>query len=234
MTLPEPSLHPASGDDRMTLLDTLEFVARRRVQLAQMVGLVVGHRMSLQPDPQVFDRIHVRRVGWQECNLNVPLQAVQILPNQTTAMGLQAIPNYQQMRHTGVWPKRTPCMRSMTAPARLRVHNSVPNPCSVGLCRRAARIDASCPSFSWAGRPRSGTSRSASIPPSSSNRFHVYAVWRTMPTTTATSAQLLPASSSRPAFSRFFPASRNRFCTRSTFSSTATEDVTCEMINGCL
>src|ERR1700738_2081141 len=40
-----------------------------------------------------------------------------------------------KMRQTCVWLKRTPCMRSMTAPTRLRVHSSVPNPWSVGLCR---------------------------------------------------------------------------------------------------
>lgn len=80
-----------------------------------------------------------------------------------------------RMRHTLVWPKRTR-MHSMTVPTRLRDQSSVPNPCSMGLCRRATRIDSSCPSSSWAGRPRSGTSRSASIPLSSRSRFHVYTV----------------------------------------------------------
>src|SRR5882757_7724993 len=293
MTSPQRSLRPAGGDNRRAFLSALELVARSRMQLAQTVGTVVGQSMSLEPGPQVFDGIQVRCIRWQECNLDVSSQAVEILAHQATAMCLQAIPDDQQrllqmglerlqkfddlflldaalvqseqtvgtrescddrdvvpvevklndgrlsfgspgahsgrafadtgfvyednqsafslgfflragqvrrfqlrtasslrsiarfsgfcglnpreprMRQTCVWLKRTPCMRSMTAPTRLSVHNSVPNPCVVGLCRRVARIAASCSSSSWAGRPRSGTSRRASMPPSSSNRFHV-------------------------------------------------------------
>src|SRR5664279_114215 len=41
-------------------------------------------------------------------------------------------------RQICVWPNRTPCIRSMTAPTRLRVHSSVPKPCSVGFRNMAA------------------------------------------------------------------------------------------------
>jgi hypothetical protein len=42
---------------------------------------------------------------------------------------------------------------------------------SRALQKSAARTAASCCSSSWAGRPRSGTARSASMPPSSSSAF---------------------------------------------------------------
>ena len=69
MTLPERSLHPASGDDRRTLLSALEFVACRRVQLCQVVGAVVGHGVPLEPSLQVLHRIEVGRLGRQKGNL---------------------------------------------------------------------------------------------------------------------------------------------------------------------
>ena len=142
-------------------------------------------------------------------------------------------PRLPKMRHTLVWPNRTPCIRSIIAPTRLSVHNSVPNPCSVGLCKRAARTLASCWASSWAGRPRSGTERNASIPPSSRSRFHVYTVWRATPTASATSAHPLPASNSRPALTRFFDASLNPVFAMPIFSNNANGDITTESINGC-
>ena len=96
MTSPQRSLHPASGDDRRSLLSALELVAGAEVQLVEIVGAVVGKRVALQPRPQVFDRVHVRRVRWQERDLDVAIQAVQVLAHQTTAMRLQAVPDHQQ------------------------------------------------------------------------------------------------------------------------------------------
>ena len=96
MTSPQRSLHPTSSDNRRALLSTLEFVARSRVQLAQIVGTVVGQSMAFEPGPQVLDRIHVRRVRWQEGDLNVPIQAIQILAHQATALRPQAVPDNQQ------------------------------------------------------------------------------------------------------------------------------------------
>lgn len=118
-------------------------------------------------------------------------------------------PRDPRIRQTCAWLKRTPCMRSMTAPTRLIVHSSVLNPCSLGPCKSAARTLANCAWSSCAGRPRSGTARKASMPPASSNAFHVYTVWRATPTASATSAQPLPYCSIRPARNRFFAASRN-------------------------
>src|ERR1035437_8345529 len=96
MTSPEPSLHPASGNDRGRLLRALEFVACGRVQLAQIVGTVVGQRVSLEPRPQIFDRIEVGSIGRKKGNLDVPIQSVEIVAHQMAAMRLQAIPDHQQ------------------------------------------------------------------------------------------------------------------------------------------
>ena len=96
MTSPQGSLHPASGDDRRALVSTLELVARGRVQLAQVVGAVVGQRMAFEPGPQVLHGIHVRRVRRQKCDLDVFGQAVHILAHQTTAVCFQAVPDDQQ------------------------------------------------------------------------------------------------------------------------------------------
>lgn len=63
MTSPKRGLAPAGGNDRWAFLSALEFVARRGVQLAQVVGTVVGQRMSLEPRPQVFDGIEIGRGG---------------------------------------------------------------------------------------------------------------------------------------------------------------------------
>lgn len=71
MTLPQRILHPTSGNERGTLLGALEFVACCSLQFAEVVGTVVGHGMAFEPSPKVFDRVHVGRVGRQECNLNV-------------------------------------------------------------------------------------------------------------------------------------------------------------------
>ena len=96
MTSPQGCLHPASSDDRRELLSTLELVARGGVQFAQVAGAVVGQGMSFEPCPEVLDRIEVRRIRRQEGDLDVSVQAIEVLSHQTTAMSLQAIPDDQQ------------------------------------------------------------------------------------------------------------------------------------------
>ena len=96
MTLPECSLHPASGNDRGPLLRALEFVAFGHAQLAEIVGTVVGRRVSLDPSPKILDRIEVGGIRRKERNLNVPIEGVEVIPNQSAAMWLRAIPNHRQ------------------------------------------------------------------------------------------------------------------------------------------
>src|ERR1035437_1608029 len=331
MTSPKSSLNPASGDDRRSFLSALELVAGGDMQLGEIVGTVVGQRMTLEPCPKVFDRIQIGRVRGQEGDLYMPVERIQILAHQEAAMRPQAIPHHQQrlaqvrferlqerddfflldtalvqpeqavgasktsddrdmipievkldnrrlalgcpgtnprrafadsrlvdeddqttfslgfflspgqvrrfqwctasslrsiarfsgvcalkpkapkIRQICVWPNCTPCSRLITTPTRLNVHRSVPKPCSVGFCSTARRTSSSWLSSSLAGRPTPGTARNASIPSSSSSRFHVYTVWRATPTADATSAGRLPANNMRPARTRFFVASSNRF-----------------------
>lgn len=63
----------------VTLLSALELVSGARVQFAEIVWTVVGQRVALQPSPQVFDGVQVRHVRWQECNLDMSAQAVDVL-----------------------------------------------------------------------------------------------------------------------------------------------------------
>src|ERR1700740_1323392 len=96
MTLPQRSLHPASGNDRGALLGALELVARSDVQLGKIARAVVGQGVSLEPRPQVLHWIEIGRVRRQERNLEVPSQTVQIVAHEAAAMRPQTIPDDQQ------------------------------------------------------------------------------------------------------------------------------------------
>jgi len=109
-------------------------------------------------------------------------------------------------RQTWTSLKRTPYSRSMRARTRLRVHSSVPKPWAMAPCSNAVRSASSCLASSCAGR-LVAIERSASMPPSSSRAFHVYAVCRATPTALAACAGVLPASINRPARTRLRVAS---------------------------
>src|SRR5664279_2769193 len=96
MTSPQRSLHPASGNDRGSFLGALEPVACGHLQLAQVVGAVVGHLVALEPGPQRFDRIEVGRVGWQVRNLDVTAQRVEIVAHEVAVVCPGSIPDHQQ------------------------------------------------------------------------------------------------------------------------------------------
>ena len=73
-----------------------ELVAGGGMQFGEIVGAVVGQRMTFEPCPKVFDRIQVRRVRGEEGDLDMPVDRVQILAHQAAAMRPQAIPDHQQ------------------------------------------------------------------------------------------------------------------------------------------
>lgn len=75
---------------------TLEFVACGHLQFAQVVGAVVGQGMAFEPGPQIFHRIEVWRVGRQECDLDMSVQAVEIVAHDVAAVRLGSIPDHQQ------------------------------------------------------------------------------------------------------------------------------------------
>lgn len=91
MTSPQINLCPARSNDGSLLLRTLELVACGRLQFAQVVGAVVGQGMAFEPRPQIFHRIEVWRVGRQKCNLDISVQAVQIVAHDVAAVRLSSI-----------------------------------------------------------------------------------------------------------------------------------------------
>ena len=93
MTSPQPGLHPASGNDRGSFLGALESVACSRMHFAQLVGALVNHRLALEPGPQIFDRMVVGRMGWQERNLDVTAQRVQIVAHEMAVVCPGSVPN---------------------------------------------------------------------------------------------------------------------------------------------
>lgn len=96
MTLPKCSLHPASSDDRRSFLRAPELVAGGGVQFGEVVGAVIGQRMTLEPSPEIFDWIQIGRVRGKESDLDMPVDRIQILAHQAAAMRPQAIPDHEQ------------------------------------------------------------------------------------------------------------------------------------------
>src|SRR5436309_1710093 len=95
-TSPEARLSPARRDDRRAVLCALEFVAGGDVELIEVGRTEVGQGMPLEPGPQEFDGVQVRRVRWQERHLDGAIGGVQILAHELAAMGLQPVPDDQQ------------------------------------------------------------------------------------------------------------------------------------------
>ena len=96
MTPLQRSLFPASGDDGRTLLGALEVVASRRLQLREVVRTVVGQRMSLEPRPQIFHGIGLRRVRRQERELDGPVEGVPVVANDAAVVCAGTVPDHQQ------------------------------------------------------------------------------------------------------------------------------------------
>ena len=81
MTSPQFGLFPAGGDDRLAALTAAQLAAGGELELGERVWAEVRQRMALEPRPQVFDRIELWRVAWQQRHLHRTLGAVQTVPN---------------------------------------------------------------------------------------------------------------------------------------------------------
>src|SRR5450755_877480 len=350
MTSPQLGLLPARGDDRLSALTAAQLAARGGLELCQRARTEVGEGVALQPGPQVFDGIEVRRVGRQERHLDSALGAIEVLAHDPALVLSGAVPDDQQLclelhaqgfeelhdlraphravvqaeqevrahqasdgrdvlpvevelhdrraalgrpgayssgplrqtrlvdeddhsplggtlflsagqrlrfhastadssrsmarrsgfcelkpmaprrRQTWTSLKRTPYNRSMRARTRLSVHSSVPKSWAMAPWSSATRSASSCLPPSCAGRPVA-IERSASMPPSSSRAFHVYAVCRATPTALAASAGVLPACISRPARTRLRVASSILAMQR--FSDQRPDRVTHDCAIGC-
>lgn len=96
MTSEQFSLFPEGGDEGCAPLSRLELAACGDGKVGNGVGAVIRKGMSLEPGPQGFDRIELGRIRRQEGPFDSPRQAVDGVPYQAGAMGLEAIPNDQQ------------------------------------------------------------------------------------------------------------------------------------------
>lgn len=96
VTSPQRSLLPAGGDDRGSLLCTLEVVACSRLQFAEVVRTVVGHGVTLEPGPQILHWIEVWCVGRQVGDLDMPVQAVDVVAYKVAVVRPCTIPDHQQ------------------------------------------------------------------------------------------------------------------------------------------
>src|SRR5487761_2367788 len=93
MTLPELSLFPARGDDRLPALTAAQLAAGGELELGERVGAEVRQRMTLEPGPQILDRIELRRIGGQQRHLHGTLGAVEIVPNDPALVLRGAVPD---------------------------------------------------------------------------------------------------------------------------------------------
>src|SRR5665213_289851 len=350
MTSPQLSLLPARSDDRLAALTAAQLAARGDLELRQRAGTEVGQGVALEPSPQVFDGVEVRRVGRQQRHLDPALGAVELLAHDAALVLGSAVPDDQQLslelcaqgfqelhdlraldgavvepeqevrarqarhgrdvlpvevelhywclafgrpsahsrgslrqarfvdeddqsplggtfflsagqvfffhastadssrsiarrsgfcelkpmaprrRQTCTSLKRTPYSRSMRQRTRLSVQSCVPKSWAMAPWSSAARSASSCLPSSCGGRPVA-IERSASMPPSSSRAFHVYAVCRATPTDWAASAGVLPASINRPARTRLRVASSILVMQR--FSDQRPDRVTHDCAIGC-
>jgi len=182
-------------------LPTLELVACRRLQLAQVVGAVVGHRLPLEPGPQVLHWIEVGGVEREEGNLDFLLDAALVQPKQ--AVGAR-----QTGDDSDVGPVKVKlddgCL-PLGCPGSHDIFISLDGPLVRFLWTKVQRAQ-DAPDLGLAGRPCKGTARNASIPPSSNSALHVYTVCRATPTSSAISTGVLPFCSSHPARTRFLVA----------------------------
>src|SRR5450830_743181 len=96
MTSPQLCLLPTSHDDGGAVLGALELLTRGDLQFVEVVRTEIRQRMSLQPGPEIFDRIQVRRVRRQECDLNVAIGAVEVFANQFRLVRSESVEDYQQ------------------------------------------------------------------------------------------------------------------------------------------
>ena len=96
MTSRQPRLSPTRFDDGRALWGALELGPRSGLECAQEVGTKVGQSAALEPGPQQFDRIQVRRVRWQEGRLKVACGGVQVLAHELAVVRFEVVSDDQQ------------------------------------------------------------------------------------------------------------------------------------------
>ena len=76
MTLKKTGLFPTNHNDIWRLLGAFELDSGSRLQPGVFSGQKFCQCMTLEPSPQIFDRIQVGRIRRQECQLDMPVQSI--------------------------------------------------------------------------------------------------------------------------------------------------------------
>src|SRR5450755_2564430 len=97
MTSPQLGLFPAGGDDLLAALTAAQLASRGGFQLCQRVRTEVGERMALEPGPEVFDGIELRRIAGQQRHLHGTARAVEIVAREAALVLSGAVPDDQQL-----------------------------------------------------------------------------------------------------------------------------------------
>lgn len=97
MTSPQLGLLPACSDDRLAALAAAQLVACGRLELGQRTWAEVRQGVALEPGPQIFDRIEVRRVSGQQSHLDGAIGAVEVLAHDAAAMLGGPVPDNEQL-----------------------------------------------------------------------------------------------------------------------------------------
>lgn len=66
------------------------------LQLGEGLGAEVGERVTLEPGPQVFDRIELGGVAEQELDMDLPLGRIDVVAHKPGAMELRPVPDDEQ------------------------------------------------------------------------------------------------------------------------------------------
>src|SRR5690606_1256091 len=96
MTVEQVCLFPARRDDRAPALCRSQLASSGGGKFGQAIRAEVGQRVSLQPRPQVLDRIELWRIGRQEGQLDCALSGIDVIAYQSTAVRSQSIPDDEQ------------------------------------------------------------------------------------------------------------------------------------------
>ena len=81
----------------MSALTAAQLAAGGGFQLCQRVRTEVGERMALEPGPEVFDGIEVRRIAGQQCHLHGIACAVEIVARDPALVLGRTVPDDQEL-----------------------------------------------------------------------------------------------------------------------------------------
>jgi hypothetical protein len=96
MILKQTGLLPTSRNDIRAMLSTFELVAGSRLQLGEVVWAEIRQRITFEPNPQILDRVEIRRIQRQKSDLDMTIGTVQVIPYQFRPVRLEAIPDNQE------------------------------------------------------------------------------------------------------------------------------------------